>query len=60
MGFWNSEVLENIDGVAEVIARSLSSMAPFPLPWPLPPGEGNWGGQLFGVGWRNVGGNQAP
>ncbi|MEM5787704.1 MAG: endonuclease domain-containing protein [Syntrophobacteraceae bacterium] len=30
--FWNNEVLENIDGVAEVIARNLASMAPLPLP----------------------------
>ena len=33
--FWNNEVLENTEGVLEVIRRKC-----FPLPSPLPPGEG--------------------
>lgn len=33
--FWNNEVLENTEGVFEVIQKKC-----FPLPLPLPPGEG--------------------
>ncbi|MFH1902940.1 MAG: DUF559 domain-containing protein [Candidatus Omnitrophota bacterium] len=35
--FWNNDVLENTEGVVEIIKQILSP----PLPLPLPPGEGN-------------------